>query len=108
MDVRLLAPFAAGFVVGFDVFLVELNDGVVALVHVHIEPVAFAVLLADPDARSQAAAMIAAGAVPRDEGADNMDGFHCLQRATKANQRDVVVLPAAGDVLVPSAKNLLT
>ena len=49
MDVGGLSPLTAGFVVGFDVFLVQFDDSVIAFVDVQIEPVAIAVFLADAD-----------------------------------------------------------
>ena len=53
---------------GFDIFLVQHDDGVVAFLDVHIEPVTGNIGLANADACRQPAAMIAAGAIARDQG----------------------------------------
>ena len=46
----------------------QFDNCVIANIDVQIEPVAVAVFLADANTSSESGAMIAAGAVPRDEG----------------------------------------
>src|SRR5262249_30082483 len=61
-------PGAFGFMLEFDIFLSQFDDGVLALVHVQVEPVAFNAALADADAGGKPATMIAPRAISRNQG----------------------------------------
>jgi hypothetical protein len=57
------APLTFGLVFQRSVFLCQINHGIIALVHVQFQPIAFNIFAGHPNARGKAPPMIAAGAV---------------------------------------------
>src|SRR5262245_39771464 len=82
------APLAFGVVLQLGVLFRQVDDGIVTLIDVQFKPITFDALLGDADAGSQAAAMVAAGAVAGDQRCHQAVGQAALGLFIRFGHRD--------------------